>query len=122
VPLDGGKVERLVEIPDYGPIDISPDGKLAAFGATGTAKKRLALVPVDSPQNAKLVDLQRSVPWYEAIRFTHDGKGVVYALADQDSANLWLQPLDGSPESRSPTSSRNRSSTFTGRPTAASWV
>jgi eukaryotic-like serine/threonine-protein kinase len=97
VPLEGGKPERLAEIPDYGPVDISPDGKLAAFGATGAAKKQLALVPVDSPQNTKLVDLQRSVPSYEAIRFSHDGKAVLYALADQDSANLWLQPLDGSP-------------------------
>ena len=98
VPFDGGKTERLSEIPNYGPFDISPDGKVVAFGATGnTPKKRLALVPVDSPKNTKLVDFQRPAQSYGAVRFTHDGKAVVYALADQDSANLWLQPLDGSP-------------------------
>ena len=97
VPLDGGKPERLSDTPEYGPVDISPDGKLAAFGATGTAKKHLALVPVDSPQNEKLVEFQHPAQSFGAVRFTPDGKAVVYALADQDSANLWLQPLDGSP-------------------------
>jgi hypothetical protein len=57
----------------------SPDGTLAAFGATGTAKKRLALVPVDSPRETKLVDPQRPVQSYRAVRFIHDGKAVVYA-------------------------------------------
>ena len=97
VPMDGGKPERLSEHPGYLGCDISPDGKLAAFAATGMDKKKLALIPVDSPQNAKLVDLQRSVPDRGVIRFTHDGKAVVYALGAQDAENLWLQPLDGSP-------------------------
>jgi len=97
VPLDGGKPERLSERPAYGGCDISPDGKLAAFAVSGMDKKKLALVPVDSPQNAKLVDFQHPVPQYGAVRFTHDGKAVVYALGDRDAQNLWLQPLDGSP-------------------------
>jgi serine/threonine protein kinase len=98
VPLDGGKPQRLSELPGYGAFDISPDGKLAAFAAnTGGSKKQLALVPVDSPQNTKLVDLQHPVPSNGAIRFSRDGKAVVYALGDQDSENLWLQPLDGAP-------------------------
>jgi Tol biopolymer transport system component len=58
-------------------------------------KKQLALVPVDSPQNSKLLDLQR--PVQEFVRFTRDGKAVIYASPDQDADNLWLQPLDGSP-------------------------
>jgi Tol biopolymer transport system component len=100
VPLDGGKSERLSELPAYRRFDISPDGKLAAFSTfatVGTPKKQLALVPVDSPQNPKLVELQRPVPTLGAIRFTHDGKAVVYQFRDQDVDNLWLQPLDGSP-------------------------
>jgi hypothetical protein len=75
-------------------------GKLAAFatfGVVSTPKKQLALVPVDSPQNTKVVDLQRPVPTVGAVRFTHDGKAVVYQFRDRDADNLWLQPLDGSP-------------------------
>jgi len=97
--LDGGKPERLSQFP-VTLFDISPDGKLAAFttfGSPSTPKKQLALVPVDSPQNTKLVDLQRSVPTFGALRFTHDGEAVAYPFRDQNAENLWLQPLDGSP-------------------------
>jgi Tol biopolymer transport system component len=97
-PLEGGKSESLSEIPGYGPVDISPDGKVVAFAATVVAvsKKQLAMVPVDSPQNAKLVDFQHSISPFGAVRFTRDGKAVAYALGDQEAENLWLQPLDGS--------------------------
>jgi serine/threonine protein kinase len=99
VPLDGGKPERLSELPASNPFDISPDGKLAAFATllASSPKRQLALLPVDSPQNTKLVDLQRAVPFLGAVRFSHDGKAVVYPFLDQDADNLWLQPLDGSP-------------------------
>jgi serine/threonine protein kinase len=95
VSLDGSKPERLLDLPANG-FDISPDGKLVAFatfGSAGNFKARLALVPVDSPQNAKLLELQR--PVQGTVRFTHDGKAVVYPFRDQDADNLWLQPLDG---------------------------
>jgi Tol biopolymer transport system component len=96
VPLQGGKPERLSEFPAYG-YDISPDGKLAAFVTfqSSNAKQLLALVPVDSPQNAKLLELQH--PRSGIARFTHDGKGMVYPFRDQEADNIWLQPLDGSP-------------------------
>jgi hypothetical protein len=99
VPLDRGKPERLSELP-ANEFDISADGKLAAFttvASTSRPKKQLALLAVDSPQDTKLMDPQRPVPTFEAIRFTHDGKAVVYPFRDRDADNLWPQPLDGSP-------------------------
>jgi Tol biopolymer transport system component len=99
VPLDGGKAERLSELPAY-QFDISPDGKLAAFdtfASPSIARKQLALVPVDSPQNTKILDLQRPVPTNGSVRFAHDGKAVFYNFHDQEAENLWLQPLDGLP-------------------------
>jgi serine/threonine protein kinase len=101
VPLDGGKTEKLTDFPvvSHG-FDISPDSKLAAFAtfaSTSVPNKQLALVPVDSPQNTKLVDLQRAVPKGGDVHFAQDGKAVVYPVRDQDVDNLWLQPLDGSP-------------------------
>ena len=98
VSLDGGKPERLSELPSYTAFDISPDGKVAAFttfSSTANPKKQLALLPVDSPQNTKLMELQH--PALGPVRFSHDGKAVVYAFRDQDAENLWQQPLDGSP-------------------------
>ena len=96
VPLEGGKSERLSELPVYG-FDISPDGKLAAFAtfvSPSTPQEQLALVPVDSPQNTKLLELQR--PAQGRLRFSHDGNAVAYPFHEQDADNLWLQPLDGS--------------------------
>jgi Tol biopolymer transport system component len=100
VPLDGGKPERLSELPALIGFDISPDGKLAAFttiASPNSPKKQLALVRVDSPQNTKLLDLQRPVPVFTTVRFTRASEAVVYPFRDQDAENLWLQPLDGSP-------------------------
>jgi serine/threonine protein kinase len=96
VPLDGGKAERLSDLPVY-KLDISPDGKLAAFATflSNSPKTQLALLLVDSPQNTKLLDLQPP-PSSSAVLFTPDGKAVVYLFRGQDADNLWLRPLDGS--------------------------
>jgi eukaryotic-like serine/threonine-protein kinase len=97
VPFDGGKPERLSGF--YASrFDISPDGRLAAFTTFSPGNpKKLALVPVDSPQDSKLVELQRQTTNLGVVRFSHDGKAVVYPFHDQDAENLWLQPLDGTP-------------------------
>ena len=98
VPLDGGKPERLAELPSYGSFDISPDGKTIAFTTfNSSGKKQLALLSIDSTQHTKILDLQSAEVSYGSVRFTHDGKAVVYPFYDQDADNLWLQPLDGSP-------------------------
>jgi hypothetical protein len=55
----------------------------------------LGLLPVDSPQNTKLLEMQHSRSSY--ARFTPDGKAVIYPFHDSDADNFWLQPLDGSP-------------------------
>jgi hypothetical protein len=95
--LDGGNSERLSDLPGYD-LDISPDGKLAAFPtfvSHSALKQQRALVPVDSPQNVKLLELQR--PALRKTLFTRDGKGVFYAFRDKGIHNLRVQPLDGSP-------------------------
>jgi len=100
VPWEGGKSEKLSELPAYTPSDISPDGKTIAFTtfvSVGNPRKHLALLPVDAPQNTKLVDLQHALPSFGGVHFSHDGKAVIYSFRDQDADNLWQQPLDGSP-------------------------
>jgi eukaryotic-like serine/threonine-protein kinase len=96
VPLDGGKSERVTELPPITEFDISPDGKLIAFPTIASADSQvvISLVPTDSPQNPKFLKIER--PIRAAPRFTHDGKAVLYSFRDKDADNLWLQPLDGS--------------------------
>jgi eukaryotic-like serine/threonine-protein kinase len=96
VPLEGGRAEKLSELPVYG-FDLSPDGKLIAFptfASIDDSKNRLALFSVDS-KTVRRVDQQRPILEY-SIRFTHDGKSVIYAFREQEVDNLWRQPLDGS--------------------------
>jgi eukaryotic-like serine/threonine-protein kinase len=51
------------------------------------------LVVTDSGQT-KLVDFERLR--FGLLRFSRDGKAVVYPTRDNGIDNLWLQPLDGS--------------------------
>ncbi len=96
VPIDGGTPELISGYPAYS-FGISPDGKFAAFAtftSPSTPKEQLALVPVDSPKDAKLLPLQRA--YVGTTRFGTDSKAVVYPFRDKNADNLWLQPLDGS--------------------------
>lgn len=97
VGMDGGKPQRVSELLTHIGFDISPDGKLAAFTTMAPGKNVpvLALVPVDSPGNTKFMPVQRAPDG--PVRFTVDGKGVLYPFRDKEAGNLWLQPLDGSP-------------------------
>ena len=97
VAIDGGSPQAIsnLDISDS-VFDVSPDGKLAAFGTlehSGGHKEKLALVPTDSGQT-KLVDFERLR--FGLLRFSRDGKAVVYPTRANGVDNLWLQPLDGS--------------------------
>jgi serine/threonine protein kinase/Tol biopolymer transport system component len=103
VALEGGKSDLVSEHPTLGRLDISPDGKFLAFATAsrGESKVALAIVPVDSPRDAKLLPPERPLSqtlWtMTPTRFTHGGTALTYAFHDKDADNLWLQPLDGSP-------------------------
>jgi serine/threonine protein kinase len=97
VSIDGGATLSIADLSiSDGLFDLSPDGKLAAFGTLehlGGHKEKLALVSTDSRQT-KLLDFERLR--FGLVRFSPDGKGVVYATRENGVDNLWLQPLDGS--------------------------
>jgi serine/threonine protein kinase len=97
VSIDGGMSQTLSNIPIVdSQFDISPDGKLAAFETlehSGGHAVKLVLVSTDSGQ-ARQVDFERLV--YGLVRFSGDGKAVVYPTRENGVDNLWLQPLDGS--------------------------
>jgi Tol biopolymer transport system component len=97
VSIDGGSPQTVSnsDISDS-VFDVSPDGKLAVFGTlehSGEHKEKLALVATDFGQT-KLVDFERLR--FGLLRFSRDGKAVVYPARVNGVDNLWLQPLDGS--------------------------
>jgi eukaryotic-like serine/threonine-protein kinase len=98
LPLDGGKPEQIsgeLVAPGF---DISPDGTtvaFAAFGHLGEHVEALTLASLDSNQGLKSFEFQH--PRSGPIRFSYDGKAVIYPVRTAGVDNLWLQPLDGSP-------------------------
>jgi eukaryotic-like serine/threonine-protein kinase len=96
VSIDGGKNEKVSDdlVADS---DISPDGKaaiLATFGHLGEHIEELRLIALDTGQLLKTMEFQH--PRSGTLRFTHDGKAIVYPVRSAGVDNLWLQPLDGS--------------------------
>ncbi len=98
VPIEGGAAQTLSDLPMEGLFDLSPDGKLAAFATlehSGEHEEHLAIVSAETGKTEKILDFER--PWPGTpVRFSPDGKGVVYATREHGVDNLWLQPVDGS--------------------------
>ncbi len=97
VPIDGGSPQTVSGMPIIqSQFDVSPDGKLVAFQTLVHAPQHnftLAVVSTDSGETRHM-ELQRGL--YGLLRFTPDGKALVYPTRENGVDNLWLQPLDGS--------------------------
>jgi Tol biopolymer transport system component len=97
VPIDGGQAAKVTDelTADF---DVSPDGKtvaIATFGHLAEHIEKLTIVAVDSGQLLKSFDFER--PRSGHIRFSPDGKAIVYPVRSAGTDNLWSQPIDGSP-------------------------
>jgi eukaryotic-like serine/threonine-protein kinase len=101
ISIDGGKTERVLGQQLSGvPKDISPDGKFVVMAEdmlSNDGKVRLWVADVDSGQTVKLLDFERPVTHFLSLRFSHDGKAVIYPVRANGVDNLSLQPLDASP-------------------------
>jgi serine/threonine protein kinase/Tol biopolymer transport system component len=97
VPIDGGASKEVSDLParQFG---ISPDGSTLAFvmidHANGHAEK-LAVVEADTGKVRTLLKCDKTT--FELIRYTPDGKALVYVFREKGVENLWQQTLDGSP-------------------------
>ncbi len=95
--MDGGKPVKISD--EYGETnsgyDLSPDGKMLALGTYDFKAQRpnISLVSAESgkPQRVLQFDPRHA----GAIRFSPDGKGIVYPVREKGVDNLWQQPLDG---------------------------
>jgi eukaryotic-like serine/threonine-protein kinase len=97
MPIEGGKSEQISDELVANGFDISPDSRLVAFAAFGHLAEnveKLEVASLDSGQIVKAMDFQH--PRSGPIRFSPDGKALVYPVRIAGVDNLWLQPLDGS--------------------------
>jgi eukaryotic-like serine/threonine-protein kinase len=96
-PVEGGNPEKISDLLVISNIDLSPDGESLVFLTFQGAEvdPRLAVVSAASGQTKLLTRFQK--PPRTILRFSHDGKAVIYATREAGADNLWMQPLDGSP-------------------------
>ena len=98
VPIEGGAPQKISDLPMDGLFDLSPDGKLAAFATlvhSGEHKEKLVIVSAETGQVVKMADFER-FRLGGSLRFSPDGKAVVYPDRENGVDNLWWQPIDGS--------------------------
>jgi len=81
-----------------GYFDVSPDGKTLAFATidhAGGHENKITLVAADTGQVQKMLPFERP-RGSSILRFSRDGKALIYAVRENGVDNLWQQPLDGS--------------------------
>jgi serine/threonine protein kinase/sugar lactone lactonase YvrE len=99
VPIDGGTAQRVTEMTLSGLFDISPDGTNAVFATIDHAnghEEKLVLLDTASGKVNKQMKFERERAGI-FVRFSLDGKSVVYPVRENGTDNLWQQRLDGSP-------------------------
>ncbi|MGC1106163.1 MAG: protein kinase [Candidatus Acidiferrales bacterium] len=77
---------------------LSPDGKqLPFFSQSAPGHTNLDIVNLNAGPNPPLRTLTPDPRVSGPAEFTPDGKALAYPITENGVANLWLQPLDGSP-------------------------
>src|SRR5215813_6231940 len=103
VPVAGGEPVALPTRHSAGYPSISPDGKLIAYyyrEKQPGAKLKIAVMPSSGGQPVWTFDPPREDSWTFDIRWTADGKALLYEADYSGVSNIWLKPLNGGPPKR----------------------
>lgn len=96
VPVEGGQPLRLSYETSSTPV-VSPDGQLIAcrhWDENSNALK-IAIIPFDGGRPIKTYDIP--ILPRQRIRWTPDGRGLLYFDTRGGISNIWRQPIDGGP-------------------------
>jgi len=104
VPLAGGTPVVLMPGP-AGSVAISPDGKLIAYlYAEGRPApeidqppNKMAVIPFSGGAPIKVFDVPMPNTISITLRWTADGRALLYTANSNNVTNIWSQPLDGAP-------------------------
>jgi Tol biopolymer transport system component len=94
VPLAGGTPRLVTKVKAAGP-KVSADGKRLAFTSDEGNQWFISVCEMPAcsePRHIRAVDAQNTT-----IGWTPDGRAIAYAVT-APGANIWVHPLDGSPE------------------------
>ncbi len=100
VSINGGNPTQLIDEWTLLPA-VSPDGKLVAcdyLGSENVRQWKIALVPFDGGAPVKTLDIPfyfRGVNAEQIVRWTPEGRELIYIDNRGNLSNLWSQPVDG---------------------------
>ena len=102
VSVDGGDPVRITDKDAHGPA-VSPDGKLIACLSRGNPNSadqtaRIALIPFEGGSPVQTFDIQNAVTLASLslqIRWSSDGRALLYTSTINNVSNIWSQPIDG---------------------------
>ena len=97
VSIDGGEIQPVSTVEAINPT-VSPDGNLVVckYDFKRTGQTQVAIIPVSGGEPATVFNspvMARS----RNIRFSPDGKSLIYVEGREKVDNLWIQPIDGGP-------------------------
>jgi Tol biopolymer transport system component len=98
VPIEGGASQKVSDLGAEGWADISPDGATAAFATVDHAaghQVKIALIDTITGNARAMLAFERQRVT-SIMRFSRDGKALIYTIRANGVDNLWQQPLDGS--------------------------
>jgi len=90
VPIEGGNPVRLSDAFADSPI-VSPDGKMIAYHAFRGPSPKVEIIPFSGGAAIKKLD----IPGVAPIRWTPDGKGILFIDTKAGVSNIWMQPIVG---------------------------
>jgi Tol biopolymer transport system component len=92
VSIEGGNPVRIGEASASSPI-VSSDGKMIAYHDFGGSSPKVAIIPFSGGTAIKVLD----IPGIAPIRWTPDGKGILFIDTKASVSNIWMQLIAGGP-------------------------
>jgi len=103
VSIDGGPAKQLTDRAAYEP-QVSPDGRWIVYAYSdypntdftfNLSVTRIAVMPFDGGDPVKTFDIRPSNSVEPTLRWSHDGRSILYSVTQGSISNVWSQPLDG---------------------------
>jgi len=90
VPIEGGNAVQLSEGMGSMYPSIAPDGKSIASAYFAGNKRGIAIRPLEGGKPAQYLDLPAA-----PVRWSADGRSLLFEKEEAGVSNIWLQPLPG---------------------------